>query len=640
MHNLYILQLYFMKNPLNIILTILVFFVHTISYAQLSNVDTTFQIGTASSASVNKIDIQSTGKIILSGDFQTFNGVAKKRIVRLNPNGSIDNTFLSGLGIDGPVRATAKQSDDKILVGGIFNTYNSTTIKNLVRINADGTIDSTFNTGIGPNNEITEIFVQHDGKILISGFFSKYNNVSFIGFVRLLPSGAIDPTFNIGTGTNLAPECFTQQTRNLILIGGAFLRYKGLNVSKLFRVDLNGNVDSTFNAGNIAGPVQEVMALPNNKIIIAGQFTAINGYFANRIARLFPDGSLDTSFHASVGGRIRDMHLQLDGKIIISGDFTNVNGVTVQRLARLNPDGTLDNTFYAGTNGTIYDIAEQLDRKILIGGVFTQTNQAASPTTLTTNRVVRLENYYTIGTPCVSATAPILDTTTITVCKNQAVAVTVIGGSLNSGSNWFWYKDSLNGSFIDSGSSISLRPEKSTVYYVTPGLTCADTVKKFATVSITVNHNFNTDVVMSSLGMESMDTASTYQWYRCDSMFVMIPGDTNRYFQPSSTGSYAVVLTNAMGCSDTSSCYAFTFIGINNEDAEELTIANPVYNSIELPNNIKYSEIKLISMLGQTIYYSKTQTQSIDVSTYPKGVYYVWLTDDKLKVYKKKILIQ
>lgn len=629
-----------MKKPFTLFGSIILLIASFNSNAQLLNIDTSFQVGAAANGLVNKVDIQGNGKIILSGDFQTFNSQSKKRIVRLEPNGNIDNTFLSGIGVEGPVRATALQTDDKIIIGGLFNSYNTTTIKNLARLNSNGTIDSSFNTGIGPNNEITEIFIQRDGKILISGFFSKYNNVSFIGFARLNSNGSIDTSFALGTGTNLAPDCFAQQSNGSILIGGAFLRYKGTNVSKLFRVDLNGNLDTTFKAGNIAGTVQEVLTLPNDQVIIAGSFTAINGFFANRIARLFPNGKLDTSFHASVAGRIRDMHLQKDGKIIIAGDFTTVNGVTVQRLARLNPNGSIDNTFYVGTNGSIYDIAEQTDKKILISGSFTQSTQSVMPSTLNTGRVTRIENNYNIILPCVSATAPVLDTNVITVCKNQSTTVNVIGGSLNSGSNWFWYRDSLNGSFVDSGSSVVLNPQSTATYYVTAGLTCSDTVKKFATFTIFVNHSFNTDVIMSSLGMESMDTASTYQWYRCDSMFVMIPGDTNRYFQPNSTGSYAVVLTNAMGCSDTSSCYAFTFTGINKEEREELTIANPVSNSIELPNNIKYTEIKLISVLGQTLYYSKTQTQSIDVSTFPRGIYYVWLIDDKLKVHKKKILIQ
>lgn len=609
------------------------------SQAQLLNIDTNFQIGSAANGIVNKIDIQSNGKIILSGDFQLFNTQSKKRIVRLESNGNIDNTFQSGIGVEGPVRASALQSDDKLIIGGLFNSYNTSTIKNLVRLNSNGTVDSTFNTGIGPNNEITEIFIQRDGKIIISGFFSKYNNVSFIGFVRLNSNGSIDTSFALGTGTNLSPECFAQQSNGSLLIGGAFLRYKGVNVSKLFRTDLNGNLDTTFKAGNIAGTVQEVLTLPNDQVIIAGSFTAINGFFANRIARLFPNGRLDTSFHASVAGRIRDMHLQKDGKIIIAGDFTTVNGVTVQRLARLNPDGTLDNTFYVGTNGSIYDIAEQADKKVMISGAFTQSTQSVMPNTLTTGRVTRIENNYTVVLPCVSATAPLLDTNNITVCKNQATTVSVAGGSLNSGRNWFWYRDSLHGTFVDSGTSVVLNPQTTTTYYVTAGLTCADTVEKFATVTVSVNHHFNTDVTMSSLGMESMDTINKYQWYSCDSMFVAIPGDTNRYFQPNHSGTYAVVLSNAMGCSDTSDCYAFTFVGINSNSSKKLMISNPVQSTLVLPNDIYFTELKIVSTLGQTVLQTKSHSSIIDVSFLPKGLYYLWLKDKDSKVYKEKILV-
>jgi uncharacterized delta-60 repeat protein len=610
------------------------------AFAQLTVIDTNFQIGSAANGTVNKIDIQKTGKIILSGDFQSFKGTSHKRIVRLLPDGSIDGSFLTGTGSEGPIRATALQADDKLIIGGLFNFYNSKAIKNIARLNADGTLDSTFTTGSGANNEITEIFIQKDGKIIISGFFSKYNNINFTGFARLNTNGIIDTNFNIGIGTNSAPECFAQQSNGKLLVGGSFLRYKGLNISKLIRLDLDGNLDTTFNAGNIAGTVNEVFVLPDNKIIISGSFTAINGMMANRMARLFSDGSLDTSFFANVSARIRDMHLQKDGKIIISGDFTMVNGQNVQRIARLNKNGSLDNSVYVGTNGSVNDIAEQNDKNILIGGGFTQLTQNVAPSTKSINRVARIENYYSVSQPCVPATAPILDTTVSNiVCTNQALTITVVGGSLNAGSNWFWYKDSLNGTYVDSGFSIIVSESKSTDFYVTAGLTCSDTVPKFAVFKLLVSDSINTELGFDVNGMYALDTSCTYQWHYCDSTLIPIQGETSQWFLPKTSGKYMLELTNKDGCKALSECMNYTVSIQSVYRTKSLNIQNPVSNFIRIPVQYQLSELEIYSTLGQKVYSGNKDLSVIDVSALKSGVYYLRAKDQQNTIYSEKLMI-
>jgi uncharacterized delta-60 repeat protein len=630
-----------MKKLLHFLIFLL--FISNITNAQLTHIDTSFKVGTGASNVINKINIQSTGKIILSGDFQTFNGTSNKRIVRLLPNGTVDNTFTSGLGVEGPVRASALQSNDKLIIGGLFNSYNTTSIKNLARINNDGTIDNTFNTGIGPNNEVFELFLQKDGKILLAGFFSKYNNVNYNGFVRLNSDGTIDTNFLIGAGTNLAPDCFAQQQNNKLLIGGPFLRYKGLNVNKLIRIDLDGNIDTAFNTGLISGNVNEILVLPDDRIIIAGTFSSINGKPANRIARLLSNGSLDTTFNANFSSRIRAMHLQKDGKIILVGDFTTVNSQTVQRLVRLNTDGSIDNTVYVGTNGSIYDVAEQQDQNVIIAGNFTQTTQVGTPNTNNSNKIVRIKNSYNITPPCISATAPKTDADSITfLCKPSLLTVSVIAGQLNSGSTWFWYKDSLNGTFIDSGLSINILPQISTTYYVTAGLTCNDTIKKYDSFSVIVSDTMSKTVYIGSASIGADEgNAISYQWYRCDSGMQMLLGDTGRYYTPMNTGNYAVVMTNFFGCVDTSYCVNYVTGTVSVNNVKKLNIINPVNHKILLPSHINFKEIEIISSLGQKVF-SLTGIQNelqIDVSILKPGLYYLRAMDDKKQAYFEKILV-
>lgn len=629
---------------LNTLVVFILVFFYSVSNAQLTHIDTTFSVGSGASNIINKIDIQSSGKVILSGDFQIFNGSSNKRIVRLLQNGVVDTSFTSGLGVDGPIRATFLLANDKLIIGGIFNTYNTTPVKNLARINANGTIDNTFNAaGVGPNNEVIEIFTQKDGKILISGFFSKYNNVNFTGFLRLESDGSIDTNFALGSGTNLSPDCFAQQTNGKILIGGPFLRYKGVDVNKIFRIHLDGTLDTTFNSGFISGHVFEMLTLPDDKIIISGSFSSVNGRAANRIARLHRDGNIDTTFNSNFSSRIRSMHLQKDGKLILVGDFTTVNSQTTQRLVRLNTDGSLDNTAYVGTNGTIYDIAEQQDQNIIIAGNFTQLTQVGVPNTVSSNKVVRINNAYAISAPCTSATAPILNINTDTIlCKPTAITASVIAGSINSGSNWFWYADSIKGALVDSGVSITVHPKKSTTYFVTAGLTCNDTVMLFDSFSVILSDTMKKNVYVgsASLGAEESNAIS-YQWYKCDSTMQILTGDTGQYYTPTSSGHYAVVMINNYGCTDTSNCVEYLMPALFISKTNKLTIKNPVHGLIQLPNYIQMKNAEIISSAGLLVakFDGVQEGNSLDVSTLAVGVYYLRLTDTMNKVYFDKILI-
>jgi uncharacterized delta-60 repeat protein len=97
---------------------------------------------------------------------------------------------------------TAIQSDGKIIIGGSFTTYNGTLINNIARLNADGTLDLTFNPGTGANDSVLGTAIQSDGKIIIGGGFTSYNGTAINRIARLNADGTIDLTFNPGTGVS------------------------------------------------------------------------------------------------------------------------------------------------------------------------------------------------------------------------------------------------------------------------------------------------------------------------------------------------------------------------------------------------------------------------------------------------------
>ena len=341
-------------------------------------VDNGFNPGTGVNCPVSTIAIQADGKIVIGCFWAQVIGI-RNSIARLNADGTLDTTFNPGTGANYNVQSIAIQSDGKIIVGGDFWWFNETNRNSLVRLNADGTLDTTFNPAITAFSAVDAIKIQTDGKILIGGTFSEVNGASRNGIARLNTDGTLDTTFNPGAGTVGPVFGITVQSDGKIVIGGGFYQVNGVSRNGIARLNTDGTLDTTFYPGT--GTNDWVMAValqPDGKVLIGGDFTQVNGTSHNRIARLNPDGTLDMTFDPGTGTNLRvsAVPIQPDGKVLIGGDFTQVNGTSRNRIARLNTDGTLDMTFDPGTgaNDWVYPVFIQPDGRILIGGSFTQVN--------------------------------------------------------------------------------------------------------------------------------------------------------------------------------------------------------------------------------------------------------------------------
>lgn len=347
--------------------------------AQPGTLDPTFNPGTGANNYVLTTAIQSDGKIIIGGGFETYNGTAINRIARVNTDGSLDATFNVGTGVNNNVNTIAIQSDGKIIIGGFFATYNGTARNCIARLNTDGSLDATFNAGTGPNYAVQTAAIQNDGKIIIGGNFTSYNGTARNHIARINSDGSLDATFNPGTGTNNDVETTAIQSDGKILIGGHFATYNGTVINRIARINPDGSLDATFNVGTGANDVVYTTTIQSDgKIIIGGEFYTYNGTARNRIARLNTDGSLDFSFNVGTGANnyVWTTTIQSDGKIIIGGDFAIYNGTAINRIARINTDGSIDATFNPGTgaNSFVFTTAIQSDGKIIIGGDYTDYN--------------------------------------------------------------------------------------------------------------------------------------------------------------------------------------------------------------------------------------------------------------------------
>jgi uncharacterized delta-60 repeat protein len=313
------------------------------TYSQVSgNIDASFNVGTGADNSVSTIAIQSDGKVIIVGSFTTYNGKAINRIARLNTDGSLDTNFIVGTGANGNIGTTAIQSDGKIIIGGFFTSYNGTAINNIARLNADGSLDNNFVVGTGTNSEVQTSIIQSDGKIIIGGLFTTYNSTARSKIARLNADGTLDATFIVGAGASDEVDAIAIQSNGKIIIGGAFSKYNGIYSNNIARLNTDGSLDVTFNIGSGAqSDVYTIAIQIDGKIIISGAFLSFNtSAYQVFMARLNIDGSVD-AFGVGWPADVADYNIsttviQSDGKVIIGGLFDDYSGGSVRNIARLS----------------------------------------------------------------------------------------------------------------------------------------------------------------------------------------------------------------------------------------------------------------------------------------------------------------
>ncbi len=344
--------------------------------------DLTFDIGTGYNDNINHVCVQQDGRIIVCGWFNSFNGTSIKMLNRLNSNGSCDTTFNPLTSFDASVYSIVNQADGTILVGGNFIGYNNIISRGIAKLNVDGTLNSSFSTGIGFNNSnyegiIFSIVNQSDGKILVGGAYEQYNGVYRNSLVRLNPDGTIDLTFNApGSGLNpvSAVHALAIQADGKILVGGEINGFNNLTYYGILRLNPDGTLDNTFNSIFSSNTIVYSISIQNDgKIIVGGSFSSF-GVYPNYLLRLNEDGSLDNTFTIGMGFNqdVLATLIQPDGKILVGGSFTIFNSNPAKGIIRHNVDGSIDNSFITGsglnTYGNINSLNLQDDGKIVIGG--------------------------------------------------------------------------------------------------------------------------------------------------------------------------------------------------------------------------------------------------------------------------------
>jgi uncharacterized delta-60 repeat protein len=319
--------------------------------------------------------VQYDGKIVcVGGYFQDYNGVSKRGVVRVNQNGSLDSTFLSGSGIEivsGTENVTSleQQLDGKLIVGGNFDNYNGMSLHAPIRLNVDGTLDGTFNAGSGVNERIYDMAIQPDGKIILVGYFNVYNdNYIYNKICRINSDGSYDPTFSTQFQSDFNSEWRSVEIldNGQIVVGG----YTGSNYNALIRLNSDGTVDNSFVYPIAVGNyVTEIEVLADGKLIV------LTG---NGIKRVNTDGTLDNSFIVT--------------GLPSNGDLTSIclrsDGTIVTPKGIINSDGTFQNSNLFSNSTHWYDV-----NKIRLandGRIYFFTEHYTHPNLPMYNGIVRL----------------------------------------------------------------------------------------------------------------------------------------------------------------------------------------------------------------------------------------------------------
>jgi surface protein len=338
---------------------------------------------------------------------QIFDGSSRKAY-RFNSNGGqlnlpqfstetpllIGNSITNnGAGDNAIVKSLSVMNDNKILVGGEFTMYNDTPVNNLVKLNSDGSLNSTLiqNSLVGVVNSI---FVNSDGSSLISGEFNLTGyTTSYTNLIRLTNKGELDTTFKVGNGFNGPVNVAKTLGDKSIIVGGKFSEFQTRPSKGLVRLNSDGtlltNYKGGFNTSSIYTPnVSDIIEYSNGTLLIVGGDSDSNSWLSTfqgvniptNIVKLKSNGYADQTFSATTGfdGYVNSVSIQFDGKVLVGGNFdcyedSNGSHCGLSGLTRINSNGTIDDTFpdLAAFDGTIVKtFVKPNSLELYVGGEF------------------------------------------------------------------------------------------------------------------------------------------------------------------------------------------------------------------------------------------------------------------------------
>ena len=279
--------------------------------AQIGGLDPGFSpaaiLNGANPGTVRALSVQTNGQVIIVGDFTSIGGTPRGHIARLNADGTLDTTFAPNAGADGIIHTIAVQTDGKIIIGGEFTNVDGTSRNRIARLTTTGALDATFNPGTGCNGSVYATLISSTS-VIIGGDFTTMNGTARTRIAKLTSTGALDTSSFTSSGANAPVYCLATDISfgSYVLVGGAFTTFNGSARNRLARVTTSGSLDSQFNATGGPNNTVYAMACVNDGIssygslYVGDDFTSVSSVSRWRIARY--SGSFGSSSWALDSG--------------------------------------------------------------------------------------------------------------------------------------------------------------------------------------------------------------------------------------------------------------------------------------------------------------------------------------------------
>lgn len=355
--------------------------VATVTMAAPGTVDTTFADADLSHQG-EAVAIRPDGMVLVAGRFTQVAGVSQKYVARFSTTGVEDSSYADPA-INNFVNCLALQADGKAVIGGNFTRIGGSPFYGyLGRLTADGALDTSF---ADPDLQqlVYGVGLQSTGKIVATGYFTDAGGDARKYLARFNTDGTLDPTFadpNLGAAAGQLAYGFAVVVLpdDKIVVAGDFTTVDGVTRNKLARLNADGTLDATFADPGLDGRTLALTVQSDGKVLAGGESTSAGGQTRSHLARFNADGTLDTTFvDPALNDRVRGIVVQPDGRIIVSGGFTTVGGEARSRLARLTATGSLDTSFAdAGLDAQAIGLALQGDGKVVVTGGFTTAGGA------------------------------------------------------------------------------------------------------------------------------------------------------------------------------------------------------------------------------------------------------------------------
>lgn len=284
-------------------------------------------------------------QVFLGGEFTSYNGVTRNKFVALDTStGEIDSIFSGGTYFNGNVTAI-KNSDSIIWVGGEFTSYNGESSVGLISLLQNGDTYNKYTTGFHKRagafgyliSRGTGINVDSTGRVYIGGVFDTFEGHASNGLVRLDANGSYDSSFNVGTGiggtASSAIHSFGfDEINDYVYIAGNFSSYNGTSVSNIAKLNIDGSIITGFTPTTSPDSNNAVIKIDSDGYIYYN-----SGGATKYVHKIDSNGNAVSGYTlASFNGSINDFLFDNDGNLVCVGDFTTVSGITYNGIVTLD----------------------------------------------------------------------------------------------------------------------------------------------------------------------------------------------------------------------------------------------------------------------------------------------------------------